>query len=142
METPTEPHHLQKPKTKTLNIINRTRNKGQPWRSPTCIEKELDFVPRMWTLLLLWLFQITLNSDPSTPYSLQHPWLSLPQSDLILQIHSTCVDCRTKLPGPTYQPYKNEGLVNCSTIRTKATLPLLNLRFNNRSEPPWSKLSW
>uniref|UniRef100_A0A3B4ACZ8 DH domain-containing protein n=1 Tax=Periophthalmus magnuspinnatus TaxID=409849 RepID=A0A3B4ACZ8_9GOBI len=58
-----------------INIMNRTGDKGQPWRSPTCTGNRSDLLPAMRTQLLLRSYrdQTALSKEPRTPYSQSSP---------------------------------------------------------------------
>ena len=54
----------------SIKIMNRTEDKGQPCRSPTCTGNKSDLLPAMRTRLLLQLYRdrTALNRGPLTPY--------------------------------------------------------------------------
>ncbi len=55
----------------SIKIMNRTGDKGQPCRSPTCTGNKSDLLPAMRTKLLLLSYRdrTALSKGPRTPYS-------------------------------------------------------------------------
>lgn len=123
-----------------MNSMNRIGDKWEPFRSSTCTENKLDFVPRMQTQLLPFKATLAPHTLAASPQNaLRNMFLSF------LQIHKTYVNWRSKLTWTPYQLRKGEDLVHCSMTWTKAILCLLNSRVQHSvgaSLPtPWNKQS-
>ncbi|KAI3364507.1 hypothetical protein L3Q82_011293 [Scortum barcoo] len=126
----------------SIKIMNRTGDKGQPCRSPTCTGNRSDLLPAMQTKLLLRSYRdrTALSKGSRTPYSHGAPPTEyheghgrMPSPDP----QSTC-----GLVGQTpINPQAPCGgyieLVQCSTTRaTKTALFLLNPRVDYRPNSP------
>ncbi len=119
----------------SIKIMNRTCDKGQPCRSPSCTGNNLTYCRQCEPSSCSGRTGQPLATDPILP---EH----LPQDDArdrvecLLQIHKTHVDWFCKLPCTLQHPGKGIELVQCSTTRTKTALFLLNPRFYYRPNSP------
>ncbi|KAI3355658.1 hypothetical protein L3Q82_004251 [Scortum barcoo] len=86
----------------SIKIMNRTGDKGQPCRSPTCTGNRSDLLQAMQTKLVLRSYrdQTALSKGPRTPSSLEHPTQNTMRDtvECLLQIHKAHVDWLGKLP--------------------------------------------
>jgi len=153
----TGPHHLQTEQRRPTNltcstprlrldilsmkITNGTGDKGQPWRSPTPTGNVSDILPRMRTRLLLQAYRdrIARSNGSGTPYPRSTPPQQFPRDPVesLLQVYKAHVDWLVILPGPLEDPCEGKELVHSSTTGTESALLVLNLRFDQRSEPPF-----
>ncbi|KAI3364832.1 hypothetical protein L3Q82_001018 [Scortum barcoo] len=136
----------------SIKIMNRTGDKGQPCRSPTCTGNRSDLLPAMRTKLLLRSYRdrTALSKGPRTPYS--HGALPteyheghgrMPSPDP----QSTCGLVGQTPINPQAPCMESIELVQCSTTGTKTALFLLNPRSEGRlsaefsSPVPWRRPS-
>ncbi|KAI3365814.1 hypothetical protein L3Q82_000716 [Scortum barcoo] len=168
LKKPTGQHHLQKAEMKScgsqtwtpsgpwlrleilsIKIMNRTGDKGQPCRSPTCTGNRSDLLPAMRTKLLLRSYRdrTALSKGPGphthgalpTEYHEGHGRMPSPDPQ------STCGLVGQTPINPLAPCMEGIELVHCSTTRTKTALFLLNsegrLSAEFSSPVPWRRPS-
>ncbi|TWW67223.1 hypothetical protein D4764_02G0002640 [Takifugu flavidus] len=123
----------------SIKVMNRTGDKGQPWRSSTLTGNKYDLQPAIRTkLVLLWYRDWTvLIKGPFIPYSRSTPTQDAPGDPVIslFQVHKAHVDWLGKLPTPLKYPSMGKELIRGSTTGAKPALFLLDQRFDDQSNP-------
>ncbi|KAI3370594.1 hypothetical protein L3Q82_007165 [Scortum barcoo] len=116
----------------SIKIMNRTGDKGQPCRSPTCTGNRSDLLPAMRTKLLLRSYRdrTALSKGPRTPYS---------HGALPTEYH----EGHGRMPSP--DPQSTCGLVGQTPINPQAPCggyragPVFHDQDENRIVPPESE---
>ncbi|KAI3369451.1 hypothetical protein L3Q82_007666 [Scortum barcoo] len=117
----------------SIKIMNRTGDKGQPCRSPTCTGNRSDLLPAMRTKLLLRSYRdrTALSKGPRTPYSRSTPPTEYHEG-------------HGRMPSP--DPQSTCGLVGQTPINPQAPCggyragPVFHDRDENRIVPPESEV--
>ncbi|MEQ2285993.1 hypothetical protein AMECASPLE_037640 [Ameca splendens] len=116
--------------------MNRTGDKWQPSRSPSCTGKRTNLVLAMRTKLLLHLYRdwMAPNKVPLIPYCRASPTGHHKGRGRMPSPGPQ--NCLGKLTGTLQYPVDGIELVHCSTAGTKTTLLFLKPRFKYQPDSP------